>query len=393
MPQTRKHRSTARTQPRAAGHGPRSRRHIPGIVVTILAAVALVGGFVLPSPARADDVATAQARVDRLQSLVTQTTAKLLVGTQRWEADQRALRRVRLSLRNTQSHVQDAENTASLAVSQVSAIARRLYMTPTPAALEMAFTKRPGEVIGALQAQGALNQVAGTDGQIVLRAQTSRLRLQQQERVSRQLAAQAQALVDRSAARLKALDALAESTATQLVAAQSSLQRARSQKAARKARATANERAARSRSLFTDGPACTGRSTSGQQNGNLDPASLCPLWRAPGQRLRGDAATAFDALSRYRAATVGSPLCVSDSYRSYSEQVALYRNKPGLAAVPGTSEHGWGKAVDFCGGIENTGSGAYNWMKANAGRFGWFHPTWAEPSGNKPEPWHWEFSS
>jgi LAS superfamily LD-carboxypeptidase LdcB len=82
---------------------------------------------------------------------------------------------------------------------------------------------------------------------------------------------------------------------------------------------------------------------------------------------------------------------VTDSYRSYSEQVAVYHRKPGLAAVPGTSEHGWGKAVDFCGGIESTGTPEHAWMQANAGRFGWYHPDWAEPSGSRPEAWHWEF--
>ena len=82
---------------------------------------------------------------------------------------------------------------------------------------------------------------------------------------------------------------------------------------------------------------------------------------------------------------------MTDSYRSYSAQVDLFQRKPGLAAVPGTSEHGWGLAVDFCGGIEDSGSSASAWMRSNAGRFGWFHPSWAEPSGNRPEPWHWEF--
>ena len=96
-------------------------------------------------------------------------------------------------------------------------------------------------------------------------------------------------------------------------------------------------------------------------------------------------------MSKYHAANRGAPLCVTDSYRSYSEQASLYRRKPGLAAVPGSSEHGWGKAVDLCGGVQNSGSDAYRWMKANAGRFGWFHPDWAEPGGSKPEAWHWEF--
>ncbi|MCU1602076.1 MAG: D-alanyl-D-alanine carboxypeptidase, partial [Frankiales bacterium] len=70
-----------------------------------------------------------------------------------------------------------------------------------------------------------------------------------------------------------------------------------------------------------------------------------------------------------------------------------YQEKPGLAAVPGTSNHGWGQAVDFCGGVEDTYSPAYNWMVANASRFGWRHPDWARPGGSRPEPWHWEFGT
>jgi LAS superfamily LD-carboxypeptidase LdcB len=126
-------------------------------------------------------------------------------------------------------------------------------------------------------------------------------------------------------------------------------------------------------------------------NGNLDPAVLCTLWRAPGHRLRTDAARAFNAMSAYHARTRGTPLCVTDSYRSYAAQVDVYQRKPSLAAVPGTSEHGWGLAVDFCGGVQTFGTSAFRWMKANAGRYGFHHPSWAEPSGSRPEAWHWEY--
>ena len=65
--------------------------------------------------------------------------------------------------------------------------------------------------------------------------------------------------------------------------------------------------------------------------------------------------------------------------------------KPGLAAVPGTSNHGWALAVDLCGGIHIAGSAQWTWMTANAGRFGFVQPDWAGPAGEKPEPWHWEY--
>jgi LAS superfamily LD-carboxypeptidase LdcB len=144
-------------------------------------------------------------------------------------------------------------------------------------------------------------------------------------------------------------------------------------------------------SLERGGAYCRNSDTAGQTNGNIDPDSLCPLWMAPGQRLRTDASKAFNVMSKYHAKVLGQPLCVTDSYRSYARQVDVYHRKPGLAAVPGTSQHGWGLAVDLGCGVQDFGSPAYNWMKANAGRFGFFHPDWAEPSGSTPEAWHWEF--
>jgi LAS superfamily LD-carboxypeptidase LdcB len=62
-----------------------------------------------------------------------------------------------------------------------------------------------------------------------------------------------------------------------------------------------------------------------------------------------------------------------------------------MAAVPGTSNHGWGRAVDLCGGIESFGTPQHDWLVANAPRFGWVHPSWAEVTGSRPEPWHFEF--
>ena len=80
------------------------------------------------------------------------------------------------------------------------------------------------------------------------------------------------------------------------------------------------------------------------------------------------------------ASTIG----VTDSYRSYEAQVdvagrkGLYKNG-GLAAVPGTSDHGWGLQPR-----PRPRPPAQTWMRANAGRFGF--------DENTPrEPWHWTF--
>lgn len=80
----------------------------------------------------------------------------------------------------------------------------------------------------------------------------------------------------------------------------------------------------------------------------------------------------------------GVNIGITDSYRPYAEQVDLARRKGlysqgGLAAKPGTSEHGWGMATDL-----DLNSKAQTWMRANAEKYGF--------SENVPrEPWHWEF--
>ena len=118
---------------------------------------------------------------------------------------------------------------------------------------------------------------------------------------------------------------------------------------------------------------------------------LCPLWGAEWHVLRADAAATFSALSKAYAANFGRPICVTDSYRSYEMQVDVHRRKPNMTATPGTSNHGWGTAVDLCDGVQSFNTTTYRWMQNNAPRFGWFHPSWADPGGSRQEPWHWEF--
>jgi hypothetical protein len=60
----------------------------------------------------------------------------------------------------------------------------------------------------------------------------------------------------------------------------------------------------------------------------------------------------------------------------------------------GTSMHGWGKAADLsdAGGTVRFGSPGYEFLTAQAARFGWNHPAWARPGGSTcPEAWHWEW--
>lgn len=129
-----------------------------------------------------------------------------------------------------------------------------------------------------------------------------------------------------------------------------------------------------------------GRDTA---NGQIAEDDLCEL--PEGGLLRGDAAGGWARLRVDYARETGQPLCLTGGYRDLASQSRLYAIKPGLAARPGTSNHGWGIAVDLCGGIERFGSVEHQWMVANAPEYGWTHPTWARATGSKPEPWHWEF--
>jgi peptidoglycan DL-endopeptidase CwlO len=140
--------------------------------------------------------------------------------------------------------------------------------------------------------------------------------------------------------------------------------------------------------LPTPGP--TSPRWGGWDNGEIPAEALCQLgvYR---HALRCDAAAGYAAMGAAFSERFGTGLCITDSYRSLGSQMSAFRLKPALAAVPGTSNHGWALAVDLCGGIQNSGSAEWRWMTANAGRFGFVQPDWAAPGGEKPEPWHWEF--
>lgn len=128
-------------------------------------------------------------------------------------------------------------------------------------------------------------------------------------------------------------------------------------------------------------------------NGQIPSDVLCGLSWASGEQLRCDAAGALEDLNGAFRAAFGRNLDVTDGYRSYGEQVAVAASRGGLAAVPGTSNHGLGQAVDLSGGIESFGSAEHAWMVAHAGEYGWKHPGWAQAGGSKPEAWHWEYGT
>jgi D-alanyl-D-alanine carboxypeptidase len=80
----------------------------------------------------------------------------------------------------------------------------------------------------------------------------------------------------------------------------------------------------------------------------------------------------------------GVKIGITDSYRPYDEQVDLARRKGlysqgGLAAKPGTSEHGWGMAADL-----DLDSKGLSWMRQNASKYGFVNNV-------SRESWHWAY--
>jgi len=167
------------------------------------------------------------------------------------------------------------------------------------------------------------------------------------------------------------------------------------------------------------GPA--GGTGGGAVTGPVDPGApdtsvgvdLCPAG-SPGRD--GGPSTAALPCTIGGAGTVGAgpggvPIRVCDAglhlsgggFRSYAQQVELrrqhcgsstydiYQRPPGECspptAIPGTSMHEWGLAVDWSNVsslITSHSNPAWQWLSSNAGRFGF---------ANLPsEPWHWSTS-
>lgn len=114
-------------------------------------------------------------------------------------------------------------------------------------------------------------------------------------------------------------------------------------------------------------------------NGRLSASELSAI---PGGQLRRDAAAAWNAPGGPADAGL-RPGGDDSSYRPLDRQEyfwGLYQSGRGnLAAVPGTSNHGWGIAVDIPNGWEQ------EWMREHGAKYGW------QKTEAFSEPWHWTY--
>lgn len=127
----------------------------------------------------------------------------------------------------------------------------------------------------------------------------------------------------------------------------------------------------------------SGHGWGGHQNGRIPEDQMTDL--GGGQKLESTAAHNWNLMVAAAKAD-GVDISLTDSYRDYAGQVSVRKRKGHKVATakPGTSVHGWGKAVDVGNGRE--------WIQQNGHRWGWVWPSWAQTPGTKSyEPWHFEF--
>jgi LAS superfamily LD-carboxypeptidase LdcB len=137
----------------------------------------------------------------------------------------------------------------------------------------------------------------------------------------------------------------------------------------------------------------TSKTIATGKNGKLSASDLVTI--GPGQKL--EPAAAADYLAMQKAAKEdGVTFNTTDSYRPYEIQNAIFdwdrynrtgeKKKKGTdvaAAYPGTSNHGWGKAIDIFPAAAQT------WIKKNGYKYNW---SWYEGK-MVGEPWHFTWTT
>lgn len=117
-------------------------------------------------------------------------------------------------------------------------------------------------------------------------------------------------------------------------------------------------------------------------NGRIPAEALVEIGEG-NHRLWAPAARAYQQMVAAARAD-GVEIGITDSYRDFGSQERLAAQKGlysqgGLAATPGTSNHGWGVAVDL-----RLDGPAQAWMSENGWRFGFVEDV-------PREPWHWTY--
>ena len=385
-------------------------------LATLIVVPLLVVGLATPavasgSPATPQTLAALKAEADAVQ-------AKLTTGARSLEAARSKLTALSAAAATAKAAAAAVNSELAVLRDQLSSYAAALYVHPAAQDAAAALTNS-ADLETTVQGVQMLSIVNRDRGDVLNAVIAAEQRAEVLNTQAAQAVAAAAHVQTSMASQVVALQTESAAASTQLIDAQAAYQAAVAraatarlaaakvalvQKVARDAAAVkaqaalaqaASDRAARDAADATGSVADCAASSRGYPTGpwggysdGLIPSSqLCAI--IGGGRLRPDAAAAFNAMSQAYAQAFGTNLCVGDSYRSYSQQVSIFRERPSLAAVPGTSNHGWGLAVDLGCGVQSSRSAQYRWMTRTASQFGWVHPAWAVH--DPYEPWHWEF--
>ena len=132
----------------------------------------------------------------------------------------------------------------------------------------------------------------------------------------------------------------------------------------------------------------------GQKNGKVPERMLVAIGWDKEKTLI--AAPALKDLNRLNAAfkkKFGHNLDIDLAYRTRATQDAYWVELgPYVAARPGTSNHGWGTAIDVPETYNYSFRGKYHkWLKANSKKFNWVHRKILEEGSPYAEAWHFDY--
>ncbi|WP_236700717.1 M15 family metallopeptidase [Allosalinactinospora lopnorensis] len=344
------------------------RRVVQAVVFTVLVALfAVPGAQVAVAPVTAP--ASADDDLDTLKEQAEQAKEDLEEATEKYTEREEALEEAQEDLVSTLHELQQTELELSDMRGPLSQLASTLYQQPDGGTL-------------ALMTSGTLDQdlqveshvVKMSDDQEALLEEANELREKQVDLTSDAQELQAQTQLEKVELQddLKALRTQSKESTDKLT----------------------KELEDRGMDIdaYLAGVECdpsAGEAATGAPNGLLPSEALCELHESD-HFLRADAAVDFLAMNEAYTERFGTQICLTSSYRDLPNQHRVYAEQPpGNAAVPGTSNHGDGLAVDMCGGVQNYRSEQWTWLEQNGGEYGWSHPDWAKSSPF--EPWHWEY--
>jgi hypothetical protein len=134
-------------------------------------------------------------------------------------------------------------------------------------------------------------------------------------------------------------------------------------------------------------------------NGQIPDSELATTYlyypgTANGRRLLKSVAPYAEAMATAFYLHFGKPMYATDGYRDLATQWVVWRrylNGGAPAAIPGTSNHGKGEALDLASNINSFSSAEHKWVRENEAKYGWTHPEWARQGNGREEAWHHEF--